>query len=203
MFKKKFSPEIFSIEENYQVSIKNPFLATFDYATYRDTFKQKYKIDINYDVENGFECVRVDNECLKPNNTHFQTGMETSLGNLGEKSFTFERNFFSQEEYEKWSNKRFTGMNVSWHCINCSGPINTNANFKSFPENRLLVKIANAIHDGQTSSEELWKAINKAKSEWFSLQSSDYESIFQDVLNKGSFLKNNMMKHVSYLICIH
>ena len=74
--------------------------------------------------------------------------MRATLLNFGSKRIIFQRNFFTKEEVLKWKNQRFTGMNVTWHCRNCTGIMDKDRNFEK--ENKLFVSIANVIHEIET-----------------------------------------------------
>ena len=153
---------LFSIILPYQ-GVWNPNISDSEYD-------KDYKINIEYDIEPNFECVKLDsdiNECLQKNQSLFQTTLERLKGNktvkVNNREIIFTRDFESMREFSKWSNKRFTGFEVQWNCTNCDEKGN-HPQFKHNAENKHFVMIANLILEG-TPLDKLWKAIKATKKE--------------------------------------
>ena len=168
-----FNAKRFKKWQKYQLSICTPFEGRWNSDAGLTLFDQEYKIIIETDIEQMFECIKLDsvnNNCLEKNVTKFQTNLKKIMvGNYTYnarcKTIMFERDFQSELEISNWENKRFTGFSAKWNCTNCPVGNIYSKQFKDNVENIYFVKLANILNKGFPPSEEIWKMLKVTKVE--------------------------------------
>ena len=101
-----FNAKRFKKWQNYQLSICTPYEGKWNSDAGLTLFDQEYNIIIETDIEQMFECMKLDsvnNNCLDKNVTKFQTNLKKIMVgnytyNTGCKTIIFERNFQSKLE---------------------------------------------------------------------------------------------------------
>ena len=113
-----FDQTKFDYYKQFTVDLANPYERYYDYDIKEYVTDEDIKIEIEYDIDPKYECISIgsrSNGCLNKTETKYQTTIATD----GIRIY-FSRNFISKEEVDVWANKRFTGLNVTWHCENCT-----------------------------------------------------------------------------------
>ena len=153
-FKENISIGSFNLAQEYSVRIFTPFYRVNVSDEGFDIIDKIYDINIEYDIENKFECVQLDvdtAECLNKNQTTHKTNLEKTVGfktyNIGSKMIKFTRNFQTKKEIRKWEKPRMTGFKVQWSCRNCNDTTDLQVSrlYRTDTKNIYFVKLANIL----------------------------------------------------------
>ena len=125
-----FKTEKFALNSRYYVYLCNPYRQSINIS-----------IQINYDVVPDVESIVFNRkEVLDPKYKEYKVNIEIGRRCL---FFYFDRNF-PLVNFQRWQNKRFTGINVKWEPtseVNIVNDTKSMRSFKNDPFNKLFLKV--------------------------------------------------------------
>lgn len=150
-FGETFDKDNFLKSCGYVLNLQNPF---------SDSINRSLVVKIQVNLESQDSCVLISDGNIEET-LHGDESFEKEFQNFTEVKIIFTR-FFSDLDYDKWSDKRFTGFKLDWF-TNGEDPKEAQ-NYLKDKETENFIALANLVHDTH-DNDVLWKKIKEVKYE--------------------------------------